>query len=173
MYRESSPSPKARKHGKTSLQSGMSINDSDMMSSSMRLITLEEPQSTILEPLREVSESNLETPTPTDSKKASFTTIPAIDIHSPTRSETRRESRSRKQPATMSPPVIEAPNTTSASSQPPLATPPAATPPTASTHEASQPPPESESEKPVMRNTSEEKKKLRRIRTNSRVETVL
>ena len=165
--RETSSSPKARKRGKTSLQSGMSSNDSDMANSGMRLITIEEPQNTILEPLKEVSETNLETPASTESEaKTSFANVPVIDIHSPTRFEGR--TRKKPVPEMTSPPAIrrDVSPVTSASSPPAPAEPPVA---------ASTPDPvlSKEQEQPELRKMSEEKKRARRIRTNSRVETVL
>jgi len=169
--REATNSPKARKRCKTSLQSGMPINDSDMLTPSMRLITIEEPHNTILEPLKEVSETNLETPTKTK-EKVEFANIPAIDIHSPTRSETR--TRKKPAPEMMTPPAAIRPDIlpiTSMSSPP---APPAESRVAMSTPESAQSKEnESVQEQPELRKMSEEKKRARRIRTNSRVETVL
>lgn len=161
-------------HAKTSLQSTLSIDDTVMLkpTSGMKLITIEEPQKTILEPLNEAAESPLDK-SPTETLEASLggtTQDPSpILVENVTKQPPRNVSRASPRPrrgvidATKSPissdslVVPTSPRSRKGVTEPP-------------SHINLSP------EKPILQRTkSGEKKgsKTTRIRTNSRVETAL
>ena len=141
----------------------------------MKLITIEEPQKNILEPLNEVSESPLET-----SPRTTEPEVPTIGVHSPhdialvyplqaSKADTLPTVTVETPPKDVPPEVRVDP-------------PPADSPPTAKddvstlTTEKDDVSTDKDEVNPSVtrrKNMTAEKKKARRIRTNSKVETVL